>query len=155
MVDQFTRGETLFVVEGIEEMRKALRKLGRDWRKAFDKELRAVGRPIANDAKKRYRELHPRGRPSKGSQRGIRATYRRGAATIQLGSDRYHYLLGQEWGSNRYPQFPPWIAAGLGSSEGRFFWPAIVDGREDMEERLQSAIDRANNLAFPGLDRAA
>ena len=130
-------------------MRKELRKLGREYRKEFDAAMRKVGRPIANQAKLNYRKLHPRRRGGKGSQRGIRSTFSGGAATVLLGSDKYHYLLGQEWGSNRYPQFPPSLPTGWGGSQGNFFWPAIEEGRDQLYEDLLAAVDKANRRAFP------
>ena len=78
------------------------------------------------DAKKRYRTLHPRHRGGKGSQRGLRIGSRRGQPTVNIGTAKYPYLQGQEWGSKQYKRFPPWIPAkggGVGA-EGRFWWPA-------------------------------
>ena len=128
---------------GLVEMRKAMRNLGREYRRAFDRELRRIGRPIADDAKRRYRARYPRRRGGRGSQRGIRSSARRGSSTVSLGSARYPYLLGQEWGSNRYPQFPE------RRTDGHFFWPAIEQGGDEVYDRLLTLVDQANRLAFP------
>ena len=138
-------GEYTVEVQGLAEMRKALRRQGREYRKAFDRELKAIGTPIAKAAKDRYRELHPRRRGGRGSQRGIRSSSRRGESSVVLGSVRYPYLLGQEWGANqsKYPQFPKH------TREGHFFWPAVVDGSDQVVDRLTELIDKANRLAFP------
>ena len=122
-------------------------------RSGLSKEMKAIAKPIEADARKRYRKLHPRARPTKGSQRGIRASTKRGGAALVLGSNdpkKYAYLQGQEWGSKNYPQFPPWIPAPGGQgAEGRFYWPAIEDGLEEVEEKVGELIDRVTKEAFP------
>ena len=94
-------------VVGLNRLRRGLRAMSPELRRGLDRELKAVASPIAADAKRRYRKLHPRSRGGKGSQRGIRATAGGGKVRVIIGSARYPYLLGQEWGSHgRYPQFP-------------------------------------------------
>ena len=131
-------------VTGIPELRRALRQVSRESRKALDTELRKAARPIAKSAKDRYREIHPRRRGGRGSQRGIRATLARGRPAVVLGSARYSYLQGQEWGSGRYPQFPD------RKSDGHFFWPAVVAGADQAYQDIVAAIDKATRRAFPG-----
>lgn len=143
------RGDVVISIEGLPELRRALRRLSRDAQKSLDKELKAAARPIAADAKKRYRKFHPRRRGGKGSQRGIRAGFRGGKPTLTIGSARYPYLQGQEWGAKRYPQFPPWIPAPYIGSVGRFFWPAIIDGSDEAEQKILAAIDRSISQNFP------
>ena len=138
----------ILTVKGIPELRRDLRKINRESRKALDKELRKAAKPIADDAKLRYRKLHPRrsgrGRRSKGSQRGIRPTLARGKPAVVLGNARTPYLLGQEWGSSgRYPQFPP------RASGGHFFWPAVVKGAGRAYKDIVAAVDQATKRAFP------
>lgn len=138
-------------VEGLYEIRKALASLDREYRKAFDAALRGAAQPIAEDAKKRYRALHPRSGPTKGSQRGIRGTVVKAQPTVYLGSPKYPYILGQEWGSKQHRQFPPWIPSPYGQGAvGRFFWPAVLDGGERLYDTILEAVDQANDLHFPG-----
>ena len=61
-------------VVGLNRLRRGLRAMSPELRRGLDRELKAVASPIAADAKRRYRKLHPRRRGGKGSQRGIRAT---------------------------------------------------------------------------------
>ena len=130
--------EVTFEVDGLDQFRRDLRGLGREYRKAWDAEVRRIGRPIAADAKKRYRKHHPRRRGGRGSQRGIRSTARQGAAVVSIGASRYPYLLGQEFGSGHYPQFPAW------DKEGRFFFPAIIEGAAEVPQRFTEAMESIN-----------
>ena len=135
----------ILTVKGIPELRRDLRKISRESRKALDKALRKAAKPIADDAKLRYRKAHPRRGRTRGSQRGIRATLARGKPAVVLGNARTPYLLGQEWGSSgRYPQFPP------RASGGHFFWPAVVEGADQVYDDIVEALDEANQRAFPG-----
>ena len=94
---------------------------------------RKIGRPIAADAKKPLPQGASRAaRGGSGSQRGIRSTARQGATVLSIGSARYPYLQGQEWGSGHYPQFPSWRPAPYKGSLGYFFWPAIEEGAEEV-----------------------
>ena len=138
----------------IKATRNALRQLGREYRSAFDKELKAAVAPIVADAKRRYRVLHPRrkrkGRRARGSQRAIRAGSVRSQPAVFLNGDKYPWMPGQEWGSNRYPFFPARRPAASGrGSEGYFWWPAIEDGRDAAQKKIISAVDAANAKAFP------
>ena len=130
-------------VRGLAQFRRDLRKLGREYRAGLDRELKRAATPIAKQAKRTYRRIHPRRRGGRGSQRGIRAAAGGGRVRVILGGSKYPYLLGQEWGG-RQPQFPP------ATREGYFFWPAIRDGADELTERTQAAIDKANALNFEG-----
>ena len=134
----------ILTITGISELRRDLRKVSRESRKALDKELRKVAKPIADAAKRRYRRAHPRRGRTRGSQRAIRATRARGKPAVALGNARTPYLLGQEWGSSRFRQFPP------RAPEGSFFWPAVVQGADQAHDDIVAAIDRATKRAFPG-----
>ena len=87
-------------VVGLNRLRRGLRAMSPELRRGLDRELKAVASPIAADAKRRYRKLHPRRRGGKGSQRGIRAQRRRRQGPRNYWFARYPYLLGQEWGSH-------------------------------------------------------
>ena len=138
MAQEFTRAE----VPGMDQFRKDMRKLGKEYRRDLDKVLRKAGAPIAVDAKDRYRALHPRRRGGSASQRGIRAGLSRGHPKLILNAATYPYLLGQEFGGSQ-PQFPPHDSSGL------FFWPSITAGADDAFEAILRAIDKANHREFP------
>jgi len=129
-------------VRGLNALRSDLRKLGTEYRSALDKNLKAAATPIATDAKRRYRQEHPRRRGGRGSQRGIRAAAGGGRVRVVLGGAKYPYLLGQEWGSSRFPQFPK------PTREGHFFWPAIRAGAQRVTGDVQKALDSANAKHF-------
>ena len=140
-------------VHGLAQLRRDLRRMGVQYRKALDKELRAAARPIVVAAKRSYREEHPphRGRGSrrsKGSQRGIRASSGGGNVRVTLDGTRYPWLQGQEWGSGSYPQFPAATQNRPPLKRGYFFWPAVVEGREDVSDRVRDAVDRINRSTF-------
>ena len=138
--------------------RKALRKLGQEYRDAIDKELAAVAAPIVAEAKVRYREIHPPGqgkrrypgrKRTRGSQKGMRAGKIRSSPAVFIGNARYPYLQGQEWGSDAFPQFPDRRASETGrGSAGNFWWPAIEAGRDEAQQKIIKAIDRANGKVF-------
>ena len=131
--------------KGLAELRRALRRMDRQYRTDLDREMRRVGKDIADDAKGRYRAIHPRRRGGRGSQRGIRSTTKRGGSAVALGSNRYPYLAGQEWGSGRYAQFPE------RNKEGYFFWPSVVAGADGVLEKVTELIERTNRKHFPEL----
>ena len=137
-------------VKGLRELRKDLARLDKKYRKGLDKSLKAAAKPIADAAKKRYRVLHPRRRGGKGSQRAIRAVAGGGRVRVLLGSDRFPYLLGQEWGAlpGNYPQFPPSTQSRPPDKRGYFFWPSVVEGIDQVHEDVQAALDKANRLHF-------
>lgn len=138
------QSEYLIETKGLREMRKALSNISRDYRLAFDRELRKITKPIVAEAKVRYRRHHPRQGRTEGSQRGIRGSAAGASAKLFLGSQRYPYLLGQEWGSGKYPQFP------ARKVDGYFFWMAAVEGAGEAAEAIDSLIERSNRLNFPG-----
>ena len=136
---------TIKQIKGLDYLRRDLRKLGKEYRSAFDKELKGAVAPIVRDAKLRYRKVYPRRRGGKGSQRGLRGSASGGNPRVILGGNRYRWVLGQEWGSNKYPQFPP------PATGGTFFWPSVVEGAGDATDNILKAVDRANARAFPGV----
>lgn len=137
--------------------------------KRFDRELRALGmadfdaglRPVlfafaateATRVRARYREYYPT--DSGAGVASILPFATGNRAGISIGGARAPYMIGQEFGSNRYRQFFPWTGpapAGVGSF-GRFLYPQL---REDRDELIQGLADRLFDIvavAFP--DRVA
>ena len=131
-------------IRGLQSLRRGLRAMSPELRRGLDKELKAAAAPIVAEAKRRYRAEHPRRRGGRGSQRGIRASAGGGKVRVILGAERYPYLLGQEWGSNRYPQFP------RVAKKGYFFWRAVRDGTEDLVDKVEDIVDRSTRTHFEG-----
>ena len=129
-------------VIGLQKLRRGLRAMSPELRKGLDQELKKAATPIANEAKRNYRRQHPRRRGGRGSQRGIRAQAGGGKVRVVLGSSRYPYLVGQEWGSHQYPQFPPV------KRDGHFFWPAIQAGADDLADEVERIVDQSTRRHF-------
>ena len=134
--------DPLIEVKGLRKFRSDLRAMGTEYRKELDRELKKSVKPIADDAKARYRRAHPKRRGGRGSQRGIRAVAGAGKVRVILGSTRYPYLLGQEFGSFRYRQFP------ARKKGGYYFWPAIRSGTNDLFKAIEKVVDKASNQHF-------
>ena len=130
-------------IQGLGQFRRDLRAMGPEFRKGLDNELRKTVKPIADEAKKRYRRIYSKRRGGKGTQRGIRHSAGGGRVRVIIGSARYPYLLGQEWGSDRFPQFPPATQRKPPHERGYFFWPSVVAGREDLTKRIEAVVDNA------------
>lgn len=133
-------------IAGWQSFSRDLRRMSKETRKATTEALRSVLEPATRDAQRRYRRLHPRGpRSSKEAQRGIRSFVNTSAGGWRMGSPgRYPMLGGQEWGSDsgRYPMFPG------RSKDGRFFWPAVVDGAESAADKLERKLSRIMRRVF-------
>ena len=123
-------------IPGLADFRRDIRAADRKLATAFDRALRTAADPIRDNARERYYGAYQR--VSGRSIQGIKSATRRGAAALTLGDARRPYLLGQEWGSGGlYPQFGPRRGGGL------FFWPAYVEGVDQIEERVADAMDTA------------
>ena len=131
-------------VVGLNRLRQGLRAMSPELRRGLDRELKRAANPIVADAKREYRRLHPRRRGGRGSQRGIRAQTGGGKVRVLLGSSRYPYLQGQEFGSSRYPQFP------RPNRDGYFFWPAIRKGSDELIAEVGRVVDRSAATHFEG-----
>ena len=129
-------------VRGLQSLRRDLRAMGPEFRRGLDNQLKASARPIVDAAKRAYRREHPRRRGGRGSQRGIRASAGGGKVRVILGAERYPYLLGQEWGSNRYPQFPPV------KKTGYFFWQSVRDGTDNLVREVERVVDNSVQRHF-------
>ena len=122
-------------IDGLDDFRRSLRAADRKLSTVFDRELRKAADPIRDAARVGYYR-HYRRRSGRSIQ-GIKSATRRGSVALTLGDARRPWLLGQEHGSDQYPQFGPHRAEGL------FFWPAYYAGVETIEERVADAMDSA------------
>ena len=84
-----------------------------------------------------------------------RASIRAGAgidrASITIGSARAPYMIGQEFGSDRYSQFRPWTGKGERGkgSRGRFLYPTLRSELPDLTGELMDALMDVAGRAFP------
>lgn len=78
---------------------------------------------------------------------GIKATATQRQATIVLDGATFPALLGREFGSARFKQFPAW--RGNGQDAGYFLFPTLREELPEMLDDLQDAIDELAAKAFP------
>ena len=126
-------------LEGVNDFRRALARADKTLRRTFDRQIRAAAADVRDDARRRYWGHYQR--RSGRSDKGITSTASFGQAVIRLNrAGRRPYLLGQEWGSHDFGQFPSW------GREGRFFWPAGTEGAKKVEAATIDAMDDAVNI---------
>lgn len=84
---------------------------------------------------------------------GIRGTASQRVAKLVLDGDRFPFLLGQEFGSDKYQQFPAWSGTLEGQfgggSRGYFFFPAIREELPEFTDDLADMVDDLSRRAFP------
>lgn len=129
-------------VEGLAELRKALKKLG-DAESSTEvrKALKAAADIVAREAKTRV--------PSGGSGRAA-GSIRPGTSGVKAfvagGKKDVPYYGWLDFGS-RNPRrgnprsVGPWAGSGKGPAQGRFLYPALEDKRADVVQYLQDALD--------------
>lgn len=135
-------------LEGMREFRKHLRNVD----KSLTKEIGRMHKRLADEVVMpgvRDRAGQSRSALSGGSTRlgsaGAKDIKPRGtqkAASIIAGK-KTPYLMGHEWGSKNYGQFPS------ASKEGYIIRPAIAEKREEIIEKYGEALDAAVKPAFP------
>ena len=129
-------------IDGLAQFRKALRRTDRKMARVLDKELRASVQPIVDEQKRQYYRHYQRhtGR----SIRGIRASAAGDKIALKLGSHRYPYLAGQEFGrTSDDPRKRQFYKRPTAISKGRFWWKPARDGFDDFVERIEGHIDTA------------
>lgn len=135
-------------VDGLKELRKALREIDR----AAPRELRkankeAVERVIIPRARKRAEETRTNlaGRPTRLGSRGV-ATIRpqvdQTRAAVVMGGPRAPYAVGHEWGAKRYRQFPP------ANRQGYILYPTVQEHREEIVRVYDELIGDVINEWF-------
>ena len=117
--------EFRFEIEGLDDFRRDLRRLSKDAPKAMTRAGKRAAQLVAPRVQaayaRRYRQRSGRG------ARSIRAVATQRGAGVRIGGARAPYVVGQEFGSNKYRQFAPWSgpsASGRGSA-GKFLYPTI------------------------------
>ena len=140
----------LMRVEGLQAFQRDLLTMGKEVNRAVDRDVRAAAKPIVRRGRKTYRQLHPpSSRSNKKSHLGLRTGVRGARVSVRLGSTGRPYLLGQEFGSSRFPQFPPYRRHPSGrGGVGRFFWPAILAEARSLRRKILTVIDQAVDRHF-------
>ena len=134
-------------VEGLGELTRALRRVDRELPRELRRETKRAADRVAVRAQQGYRRAY-RQRTGKHARR-IRATASQRSAAVLYGGARYPEAPGQEFGSNRYPQFAPWTGQGPGGrgSRGRFLFPAAQAEAprfgKQVERSLRALLKRA------------
>ncbi|MXY79123.1 MAG: hypothetical protein F4Y94_05420 [Chloroflexi bacterium] len=145
-------------IEGLHEFLRDLAAVDTQLRRDFNKVLRTAADPMVAAAHRYYMSGNPAspwpfpwgvtGR----SLSGIKAETHFGGVAFRLGGGRYRYLLGQEWGAlpdtldsrgrrlgGRFgPPRGRWHGGG-----GTFYYPAWLEGIDDAEAEIATALDRA------------
>lgn len=138
-------------VRGLKELGQELRRIEPGMQREIQKVNKSAVKKIVPIVHRAYRGQY---RTSGRSLRGIRATASQRRASITIGGARFPYLIGQEFGSNKWPQFRPWTGPAPGGgvgSRGRFLYPTMRDDvpASVMEDYLD-AFDKLFRRAFPG-----
>jgi hypothetical protein len=141
--------ETRIRVRGLNELVRDMRAVYPELPKIIRETNRAFANRIVPDVQRAYEARYPavsgRGRAS------IRALAGASRATIAMGGARVPYIVGQEFGSDRYPQFSPWTGRAPGSpvgSRGRFLYPTIRALAPELADEYATEVDRALAQAF-------
>lgn len=128
-------------VRGLKELQAELRAVDR----ALPRELRKVNLAVARDVagKAQSRAAGVKGGPR--LARAIAAVAQQRSGGVAVRDNNSHRpggtagALGYEFGSDTYPQFPPW--RGSGPSAGYAVYPAIRDERDRMPETYAEALE--------------
>lgn len=152
-------------VEGLRELRSALRSVDKALPKNLQVENKAFAQEVAGVVRGVYQGQHP-AQSGRGAA-SIRGLASQSSASIALGSARAPYMLGQEFGANqraslggrRYGvaggrarsikkssmrQFPRYVPSDSGrGGRGYFMYPTLRARLPRLQQRYLEAIDRA------------
>lgn len=129
-------------IEGLDDFRKGLGKVDKELGKRLGQINKRAGEKVAADATSRYsRHYTPR---TGSAQRTIKASAAQRAAKIKIGAAKVPYVVAQEFGSNRYPQFAPSTG-----NEGRFLYPAVRAETPKLVDEYLKELDDLAGEAFP------
>ena len=148
-------------IAGLKELRAALKAVEPGLQREMQRENKAFAARIVPRAQAAYNAVYPKptskqkragGGRRKGAVSQIRAVATQTSSGIRIGGARYRYMLGQEFGSNKYPQFRPWTGPGPSGrgSEGRYLYPTIRAEMPNVLRRYRSEVmDKVFAKAFP------
>lgn len=151
-------GELLGIrVKGIRDFARALGAFAPAYKREMTRLNRDFATRVAATARAEYGRHYPkagakdRRRRRSRSVTGIASRASSTSASIALGASGRHWLIGQEFGSNRYKQFAPWTgpAPEGGGSAGRFLYPTIREETPKLVEEYGDALQNVARDAFP------
>lgn len=131
-------------VRGLNELNRALRRLGPDAQKELKETNRSVAEFVADDARAAAYTL---GGVAAKVAPSIRPKGTNTGASVGFGGAGYPYAGGAEFGSIKYKQFKPW--RGNGTDAGYFVYPAIRQDANRIETEYTEALNdlmRRNGL---------
>lgn len=164
------RIETALAVRGLDALIKGTKGIAPDLGKDVGRVNRAFARRLVPLVKSAYGRNYPRHQlaffptvlgafaPAQpriatgNSVRSIRAGGGQGYGRITIGGARAPHMPGQEFGSDRYPQFRPWTGPAPGGgrgSRGRFLYPTIRSEYPDLKAEHMEALVAALKKNFP------
>lgn len=134
-------------VRGLRETRRALRQAGGDMPKMLRGEMNTAAQHIVSDARSRYaRIFNSNGR----TVNRIRVLSTTSTGRVAFGGKKYPWAHGQEFGSQKYPQFSPWSGPSPGGgrgSAGKFLYPAARAGIREYRHNLIKGTERVLRAA--------
>jgi hypothetical protein len=137
-----------FVIEGLSQFQRELKKLG----DAMPTSLRKLNEEAANKIVDTGREKARRPQQAKAAK-SLRSSRSANYVAVLLGDSRkYAFALGSEFGSRRYKQFPPWRGnqwQSWGGGPGYFLHPAIREVGADILDEYWDSIRGLAARAFP------
>lgn len=131
-------------VEGLKELRQALRDLGPNWPKEMRKANIRSAELVAEEARRKADSLG--GVAGKVSP-SIKAAGEQLAAKVRWGGSQFPFAAGAEFGSIKYKQFKPW--RGSDANAGYFVFPAVRSTRDQLIDVYADAVDELTSRAFP------
>lgn len=136
---------------GLDQFRRELRALGREWPRELRKAHREVGNIATRSARIRAQRMG-------GVQAKAASAIQTGAtdreATVRVAvSTRHPYAQGAFWGSKQYPQFKSWVGnswdVGVAGEGPYAINPAIAAESGAIVARFDELIDDITRRAFP------
>jgi len=125
---------------GLHEFVRDVRKVDKQFPRDIARAMRKAAKRAEVLSRRKYTTRYQSGASGRSTRsvKGIAAFAGSREAGLKFGDDRRPWLIGQEFGSNRYQQFRPWTGKGPGGkgSWGRFVWPAIRDVMDDASDDL-------------------
>lgn len=131
-------------VHGLDDFRRELRRLADDLPRELADANHQVATLVANEAQQRA------GGVSRGARKAaesLSAARTQAAAKVRMGGARYPFAAGFEFGSIRYPQFPPW--RGSGETAGYWLYPSIRANNDRIVDMYGELLDGITRRAFP------
>ena len=136
---------------GLNEFVRDLRAVDRQFPRMVSQAMRKAAKVAERRARARYSARYRSGGSDRSTRtvKGISAFASARQAGIQFGGPKRPWLVGQEFGSNKYPQFRAWTGRGPGNkgSWGRAVYPAM---REVVAEATRDLADDLTNILKVG-----